>query len=192
MSECVICQGSKFVRLPVYRKASATYMAEAIPLTMAAEESSRTYPCPECNEKTAAEEKVTVLYATESIRTYGEETDGLDNVAVPALAKAIARKLIDDKMVEISKEQRGDDTLFIAKVGIVAPKTFQRIESRALEKMVEFLRGVTTSASQAISVWGSHYSGDGGPIEKGMAIRFMTEAFNRHLDETRIKIRAKP
>jgi hypothetical protein len=188
MSECVICQGSEFVRLPVYRRVSARYADAPVPLSLAAEEAYRTYPCPECNEKTAAEEKVSTLYATESVRNYGDENFDMQPVVTGNLARAISNKLLKDNMVEIVKEKRGDETLFIAKIGVVAPRTFQRIEARALDKMTEFLRGVTSAASHAISVWGSQYSGDDGPISKGMAIRFMREAFNRHIDDTKEKI----
>lgn len=189
MTECVICQGNKFVRLPVYHRASTRYMDSAIPLSIAAEETYRTYPCPECNEKTAAEEKVSIIYATETVATRGDEPADLQGVVAGSLSRAIADKLLADEMIEIRKERRGDDLLFVAKVGIVAPKTFQRIESRALEKMTEFLRGVTVEAARNISVWGSSYSGDDGPISKGMAVRFVREAFDRHISNVKATLR---
>lgn len=191
MTECVICQGNKFVRLPVYRRASARYIDAAIPLSIAAEESHRTYPCPECNEKTAAEEKVSILYATETIAERGNEPADLQRIVAHSLSKAIADKLLADEMIEISKEKRGDDLLFIAKVGVVSPKTFQRIEERAIEKMTEFLVGVSAEATKNIALWGSSYSGDDGPIAKGMAMRFIREAFDRHIANVKARLKSR-
>lgn len=184
--ECVICRGAKFIRLPVYRQPSPLY-EPAAPMMMQAEESSRTYPCPECNAQVAAEEKVSILYAESTVRDYGKGSPDMDREVAAELSNVLSRKFLSDNLIEIIKEKRGGDTLFIAKCAIVSPKVATRIERRAFSKMKEFLGSVAESAASSIAVWGSHYTGSEGMISKGQAIDYMRAAFRKHIEDTEVK-----
>lgn len=186
--ECAICSGDRFIRLPVRHMVTARY-ADMSVRPMLADESSRTYPCPECNTKTAAEEKVEIVYAMEEFKRHPAPAGAKQDIAV-SLSRAIADNFLRKNLIEISEEKRGDDTLFIAKCAVVAPKTATRIERRALEMMKKFLGRVADSAAESIAVWGSHYTGNNGMISKGQAIDYMRASFDRHLKETIIKEKA--
>jgi hypothetical protein len=160
--------------------------ADMSAVPMLAEESSRTYPCPECNTKTAAEEKVEIVYATEEFKRHPVPAGAKQDVAM-GLSRAVADHLLRNNLIEISEEKRGDDTLFIAKCAVVAPKTATRIERRAFEMMKKVLGRVAESAAERIAVWGSHYTGNDGMISKGQAIDYMRASFDRHLQEAPIK-----
>lgn len=185
-SECVICGGNRFVKLPVMWRLSARVFDSAIPMMPAAEEAYRTYPCPECNQKTAAEEKVGVVYADASLKRGPAPADAKKAIA-ESLAKAIALHLLKEDFIEIMEEKRGDDTLFVAKCAVVSPKTATRIESRAFDKMKEFLGNVAEEAADCIAVWGSSYTGNEGMISKGQAIDYMRASFDRHLHDAALK-----
>ncbi len=185
--ECVICSGDKFIRLPVRHRLSPMYLGDAdIPIRC--EESSRTYPCPECNTKTAAEEKVSTLYATQTVQERDATRGDIISVVAPALANVMARKFLDEKLIQIDQERRGDDVVFIAKMAVVNPKAATRIERRALDKMKQFLGKVADKAADSIAVWGSHYTGNDGSISKGQAIGYMREAFAVSMREAEEKV----
>ncbi|WP_458395321.1 hypothetical protein [Rhizobium ruizarguesonis] len=180
--DCVICEGSKFVRLPVRHRASR-FVAEEM-MTMTIQENYRTYPCPECNAKTAAEEKVAILYADQTVRTYEADNPDLHAAVSHSLANILAERFLRDGYIDIRKESRvPDEVTFTARLGVVSPKTCTRIERRAIDKMKEFLSGVANIAAESIAVWGSHYTGNDGMISKGQAIDYMRAAFSRHMRE---------
>lgn len=177
--DCLICEGSKYVRLPVRHRASARFVAEEM---MTMQESYRTYPCPECNAKTAAEEKVAILYAELTRRSFNADDPNLRDAVAKSLANDLARRFLMDGYIDIRKEPRGpDEVSFTARLGVVSPKTCTRIERRAIDKMKEFLSGVANIAAESIAVWGSHYTGNEGMISKGQAIDYMRAAFSRRM-----------
>lgn len=181
--DCVICEGSHYVRLPVRHRPSARFVAEEM-MTMTLQESYRTYPCPECNAKTAAEEKVAILYAEQTARSYNTDDPNLKDAIALSLAQTLARRFLTDGYIDIRKEPRGpDEVSFIARLGVVSPKTCTRIERRAIDKMKTFLGNVAGIAADSIAVWGSHYTGNDGMISKGQAIDYMRAAFSRHMRE---------
>ncbi|MEK1908157.1 MAG: hypothetical protein AAAB13_20485 [Pseudomonas sp.] len=184
-NECVICRGDRFVRLPVYHPISARYDASAA-ISMKAEESYRTYPCPQCNEKTAAEERVDIVYATEEFKRAPVPAGAKQDVA-HSLSRAIADHLLRKGLIEISEEKRGDDTLFIAKCAVVNPRVATRIERRAVDMMKKFLGNVADRAAEHIAVWGSHYTGNEGMISKGQAIDYMRAAFRKQIEDAEAK-----
>jgi hypothetical protein len=147
MSECVICQGARTIRLPVHRMVSYAFDASAALSLDSIEESYRTYECPECSGKQAAEEKVSIVYAEQTVREGYENDPRLVEGVAQNLARATADKLLRDGLIEIKSEKRGEDTLFYSKLGAVSPKGVKRIEARALDKMKEFLGGVLSKAT---------------------------------------------
>lgn len=178
---CVICNGNKFVKLPVYRELTPYSSANVVP--MMTEESHRTYPCPECNEQTAAEEKVSILYASETVREFKRmPPDAVDHIH-RSMSMALADRIRRDGLIEFHSEQRGEETLFVAKMAVVNPKAATRIERRAFDMMRKFLGNVAERAAANISMWGSHYTGNEGMISKGQAIDYMRASFDAALNE---------
>ncbi len=193
MIDCVICQGAGRVRLPVYKKLSMAFDANAAISLDPIEDSFRTYACPECSGEQATEEKVSIVYAESTLsggRVLGTEP-GLMEAVARDLARATAEKLLRDGLIEIKSEKRGEDTLFYSKLGAVSPRAVQRLEARAFDKMKEMLGNVLTRAMESIAVWGSHYSGSEGMISKGQAIDYVDAAFRRHLQDTAAKLGSK-
>lgn len=187
MSDCIICSGDRSIRLPVRRRVSATFDADIKCSPIG--ESYRTYPCPECEAEQPGEEKVHFVYAEESIRTYGEPLpEAAKKSVIEHLAHLSARVILEDGLIEVREEVRGDEIMFRSRVGVVHKRVVERIEERAFSKMKEFLGNVSGKAAEAISVWGSAYTGSEGSIEKGQAMRFVRQAFNQHLSETEQKI----
>lgn len=183
MSVCIICSGSGAISLPVRRHAYASYSRDISCEPI--QEAYRTYACPECQEKQTAEEKVHFLYAEERFRAYGETLpEGAERHILRSLANISARMILQDGLMEIRQETRGDDIVFRSRVGVVHPRVVERIDARALSKMKEFLGDVVDKASEEIAQWGSYYSGTEGPIEKAQAIRFVRQAFDRHIADT--------
>lgn len=185
MSDCVICQGGGYVRLPVYRKTSYTLSPEVLMGALTVEENARTYQCPECRSAQAAQERVHIVYAEEIVRDAHRyrENSGVDEHVARQLATATARKFLQDGLIEIRKEKRGDDIVYRSRIGAVSPRMVATLEQRAIDRMKEFLIGVRETAAAAISVWGSAYTGNEGVISKGQAIDFMNAAFDRHLSD---------
>lgn len=191
MADCVICQGSKTVRLPVYRRVSYAFDANVALAMEKPEESYRTYQCPECSGEQAAEEKVSIIYAEQTVRAPYVDEKGIKDAVSRDLVMATADKLLRDGLIEIKSEKRGEDTLFYSKLGAVSPRAVQRLEARAFDKMKEMLGNVLTRAMESIAVWGSHYSGSEGMISKGQAIDYVDAAFRRHLQDTAAKLGSK-
>lgn len=188
MSECVICQGAKTIKLPVCRRVSFTF--DASESMDAPEEMSRTYECPECSGKQAGEEKVSIIYGETTIRDgYGNEKGVAESVA-RELARMTADKLLRDGLIEIKQEKRGNDILFYSKLGAVSPRAVHRLEARAFDKMKEMLGNVLTRARESIAVWGSHYTGNEGMISKQQAMDYVEAAFMNQMREAQEAVKA--
>lgn len=164
------------------RMPSARFSLASVAMSAIAEESYRTYPCPECNQQTAAEEKVAILYAASEFKR-DPVPDGAKPDIAMSLARSVADKLLTDGLIEIVEEKRGDDTLFLAKCAVVSPKVATRIEKRAYDAMKGVLEKVAEAAERSIAVWGSHYTGREGMISKGQAIDYMRASFDAALKE---------
>lgn len=189
MVECVICLGERRIRLPIRRRARTSY-ADIIMGATTIEESYRTYPCPEC-DKQAAEERIHFLYAEEVLRDGVGRYSGhdVDSHVALSLASASARKLLEDGLIEIRKENRGGDIVYRSRLGVVSPRMVATMERRIFEKMRMFLDTVRSKAAAAISIWGSHYTGNEGMISKAQAIDSVAAAFNKALLEARREIK---
>jgi hypothetical protein len=192
MKTCPICRGGGHVRLPVYRDVSAFVSKDILMGATSVEEAYRTYPCPECRGQQAAEERVHVIYAEEVIRNGSMYTDDIRNHVAHGLAHASARKMLADGLIEIREEKRGDDLVFLSRIGVVSPRMVATIERRAFDAMTKFLGSVRQKAAEAIAVWGSAYTGNEGMISKGQAMDFVDEAFNRHIIEVQLSLEDAP
>lgn len=191
MRDCVICQGAKTVRLPVYRKVSFAFDASAALSMDAPEEMYRTYECPECSGKQAGEEKVSIVYGETTIRDgYGDEK-GVAEVVARELARMTADKLLRDGLIEIKQEKRGNGILFYSKLGAVSPRVVNRIERRAFDKMKEMLGNVLSRAKDSIAVWGSHYTGTEGMISKQQAMDYVEAAFMVQMNQVNDALKEK-
>ncbi|MEH3111557.1 MAG: hypothetical protein PGN22_15800 [Agrobacterium cavarae] len=74
-------------------------------------------------------------------------------------------------------------------VGIISRTQINRIEDRAEQKALELLSEVISQATDEINQWGSHFSGQEGPIAKGHAISCIRRAFDKVSSDTKAKKR---
>lgn len=184
---CDICRGERKIKLPVRQPAQALYTADAIAPRQFME-SCRVYDCPECSKPVVAEaDFVKVAKATETYEREYELYPGFLDHLKGHLAFAIARQALQEGLVsvQVSKGPKGsfrDSKVATATVGFVSPAFVETIEQRAAVKAAELLEGAADDAARSISVWGSEYHGDSGPITKEMAMRFVREAFAKRIE----------
>ena len=182
---CEICRGARYVRLPRYKQASIRYEA-SIPTYDPVEGSYLEIGCPECGK---GEETDTVHVSTVGAEcAFDSRYD--DPVEIRAHVRAnvadkIAHELFRAGFISFTEEKGRDryfETIIVrGTLGVVAPDVVKTIEQRATDKMKDLLGEVASSAAAAINVWGSHYGRQ--EISKEMAVRFMREAFTKHLEK---------
>ena len=182
---CEICRGARYVRLPRYRQASIRYEASIVS-PEPFEKSYLEIGCPECGK---GEETDIVHVSTVGAEcSFDSRYEDADKILVHVrenVAEKIAHELLRAGFISFTQE-KGRDRYFetiIARgtLGVVAPDVAKTIEQRATDKMKDFLGDVASSAAAAINVWGSHYGRQ--EISKEMAVRFMREAFTKHLEK---------
>lgn len=182
---CEICRGARYVRLPRYRQASVKYEATAI-TAEPVEKSYLEIGCPECGKGEETDMvHVSVVGAECSFDSRYEDASEISRHVREIVADKIAHELLRAGYISFV-EEKGRDRYFettIARgtLGVVDPDVVKTIDQRATERMKDFLADVTSSASAAINVWGSHFGQQ--EISKEMAIRFMREAFTKHLEK---------
>lgn len=178
MKVCEICRGAGMVRFPIYRRATITSRYVDSP---SIEESSRSYPCPEC-APTIPEERLAVV----QYHSWGDS----QLINEPGYAEASKRRAIHELAELIFSQgfvrfERGpDDGLELgypmrATIGVVAPKRIATLEQRISEHQEELARDVAENAAADIANWGVYFGALN--ISKDMAIGFVRSALKRVL-----------
>jgi hypothetical protein len=161
-------------------------------ITISHEPSSRTYACPECSREDP-DEKLDIFGSETVVRNMELEryaSADLRRAVHESMATGLAHEFLKRGLINFREEPRGDQSTAIrARIGIVSPKRIASVEARATDKMRDFLDGVIEEAAGKIYMWGSHYTGNDGFIEKPMAVGFVRAAFNESLRKIREKIR---
>lgn len=182
---CEICRGARYVRLPRYRQASIRYEA-TVPTSEPIQRSYLEIGCPECGKGEETDiVHVSTVGAECSFDSRYEDADQIRNHVRENVADKIAHELLRAGFISFA-EEKGKDRYFETitargTLGVVAPEVVKTIERRATDKMTDFLGDVASTAAAAINVWGAHYGQQ--DISKEMAIRFMREAFAKHLEK---------
>lgn len=189
-ARCEVCRGARYVRLPLYREASASIGPVEMGL-VAMESMYREYPCPECCGW-VKEDRVAVLDAHSVV------DERYDRLEVRDAAKRNAAHLLVDHLLRsglisfetVKRESprgHGLEIVAMATLGVVAPGVVASIEERATERGKQLTEAVAVQAIKEISNWGSYYRTEG--ISKSRAADFIREAL-RLVSEKWSKARA--
>lgn len=178
--DCDICQGYGHIKVPIYQRMT-TRAFDIVSVSAWSEPvlTARSYPCPECSPK-VTEDHVRVLHAEEMIVTH---PTGYESEIEDATRKHLSFMLVDELL-------RSQSIAFVvgpmdklrqvkpmrATLGVVSKQHVATLEERIASHRQTTAEIVAQKARDKISGWGSHYTGNDGPISKEMACRFVREA----------------
>lgn len=177
MMTCDICQGSKHIRIPVASR-SSVLTCDASITEATIEISSKTFPCPQCCGKQAADERIEIVGVKLVIPDHAG--DHAEQLFKRQAASTLAANFVEHASIDFSKQPhpyRPGEAELIGIVGLVTKTQVNRIEDRALTKAHSLMERVISVALEDIATWGSYYTGLSGPIEKGRAIDCIRAAF---------------
>ena len=190
MHDCLVCRGSRTIRLPLHQPLRLSPMPSEITATDIVE-SSRTYPCPECSKSDVPSgvmlmgvEKVVDGMMMQEVR----DRHALEAHIKSDIAHAFAQEMLDQGVIVFSESKEKYDVKFRAVLGVASKQATAALDEEMSRRAAEMLDGIAETAAAKISNWGSHYSGDDGPIGKGMAMRFVREAFADGLETARERV----
>lgn len=183
-ADCVICRGSGVIRLAIYRRTrigdfNTESIADAEPI---AEESSRSYPCPECSDRLPQERLAVVQYHS----LLDSEINDPEYVrhAKHVAAHELVAGLLKNGFIRFERgpnDARDLQFPMMATIGVVSLKTVATLEQRIAERQDELAREVVSEAAKQIRIWRSAYTGDDGTIHKGQAVDSIQAALTRVL-----------
>ncbi|MGV1912104.1 hypothetical protein G6K96_21450 [Agrobacterium vitis] len=181
--DCEICGGQGTIKLARRLSPGLAVRLSAALIQEVRHDTSKTFPCPECADATD-HARVSIIEASIDVdERYASDAQYVEFIEED-LTNHIAHEFRKGGFLRFSSAEPSDRFMkksFRATLGVVSQNDVATIEQRALAKMKEFLGSVAAQAEANISHWGSHYTGDSGPIRKADAIRFMKEAFDKHL-----------
>jgi len=168
MEKCPVCRGSRRIKLPLYHPVSAAY--DSGPIDVDVRPSSKEFACPECAPQ-VPEERVAIL-------EFGAMVQSVDDPRYEdAVRKQAAHTLVDSILRKgFIRFRKGSVDEFnmryemTGRVGLVSPSVVASMEERIAERQKEVAEEVAARAAAEIGLWGSHYTGDEGPIHKSTAI----------------------
>lgn len=178
MRDCPVCGGRRKIRLPLIFPVSALAPSRRDMSPSTIEATSKEFACPECSPS-ASEEKVAILEFGAEVAAIREP--GYDDHARKQVAHLLVHELLSRGMIRF---QRGDVDEFDrsyrlqGRVGVVSTSVVASMEDRIAARQQEVAREVALRAADEVSRWGSHYTGNEGPIHKSTAI----DAINRAME----------
>jgi hypothetical protein len=181
-SQCEVCCGSGFIRLPLYKQAAVTSLRDSAQI-QSIDETSRQFPCPECSEM-VPQDRVAVLYHHIAVADVVSGDAKFRGHVRRRCARGLADALIDGRFIRFSEAR--DDTpdrayRMQATIGVIAPSRVASIEERAAQNQEALARRVIERARNAILDWASHYTGPSGNIPKGLACRELDDALHHEM-----------
>lgn len=173
--ECVICGGSKEIRLPVRRPVSAVYEDDLSPRLI--DDSVRTYPCPECTE--VQDHKLHIACAAAwvydcDLDRYTEALEITQRTAAHNLAEYMLRHGLIQFREQPDPTGAPGKTETIAKLAVVDPSRITPLEQRVKEATGPAISEVVGVAIAKIDVWGRDLGRKS--LLKEEAARFVLEA----------------
>lgn len=175
-ADCPVCRGAGTIRLPLYRG-----IAVVEPTDTGLAEANRTYPCPECAD-TIPHERLHIIRYTTRADARLATTPYYITAIQSNMARGIAHRLLEAGLIQLSRGPDDDRTLqfeAMATLGVAAPTEVQSLEARIAEHQDQLANAVIHEASVQIATWRSAYQGEGGAIEKSMAIRMLHNALGQ-------------
>lgn len=184
--KCVVCQGSKRIRLPLYLQLSAVGFMDADTIPEC-HESSREYACPECSkEEVVPYRRVGAVKARQmmdDLRMTPEHKSHWREATVRTLSLSLVDHLL--KAGYIKAEDIPADAYHPGAVEVtlraVAPADVASFDQRVVERQMEVAAEVAEEAKRLIDNWGSYYQHRG--ISKDNA--------HREIDAAVRNVRAK-
>ena len=152
--DCEICCGRGTIRLPLYKRASAV----AVNASVAMEESSREYPCPECSE-TVPFARIGVLGAMQAMDTRIDDPKYIEHVK-RAAAHSLIEEAIKGGYVKIESGPPDSRQLrqeFRVSLGVVSQKQIATLEERVAARQIDIAQEVAAEAVAQIDNCGSYY-----------------------------------
>ncbi len=172
--DCEICRGAGLIRLPLYRHAAVNYGQDG-PVSI--EESSRTYPCPEC-ANTIPQERLAVLQSHTLVDSRINDPRFAQHVKSGA-AHMLVDELLKNGFITFARGPDDNGQMaypMVATIGVVSPKHVANLEDRIAERQAIIATELADEAVKQISNWGSFYSGpDYGIITKSRAIELVRQ-----------------
>lgn len=172
--ECIICGGSKQIRLPIRHRVAKTYDAETMGMSIV--ENSRTYPCPEC--ESVQDHKLHIAYSSSRIRNYELQMDpAAMEITQKTAASGLADYMLRHNLVQFRERPAQDTegvTEIIAKLAVVDPARITTIEQRVKDSTRPMIDKVASLAVDKIYIWGRDLGRKS--LLKEEAARFVLEA----------------
>lgn len=176
--ECEICRGSRIVRLPIYRRASAAHFEASAAVAM--EASSRDYPCPECGGA-VREDRVAVLDTHVMVDSRIDDPAFQDH-ARRAAAHMLVNWLLDGGYLTFERGRPDANFLrypVVASLGVVSKGIVATIEERATSRGMQLASAAADEAIRHIDNWGSASRYIDHRIEKARVREFIHDAVKR-------------
>jgi hypothetical protein len=173
-ADCEICRGSGVIRLPIYRREKVVDFSA----TPVAEESSRSYACPECSDSIPQERLAVVQY--HSLVDSRINDPEFVRHAKDSAAHNIVASLLKGGFIRFERGPNDDRELqypMRATVGVVSLTQVATLEQRIADHQEELARDVIDEAARQIRNWRSNRTEDEGTLEKEYAVQFVNEAF---------------
>lgn len=191
MEDCPVCRGAKVIRLPLHQKLTMT--PPKAELSLQAEESSRTYPCPECGHKGRHPGIITVSSQQFVDERSIEASKGeVISYVKKNMAADIGLHLLHEGMISfyesddaLGRKIRGVIGVSTAKAAELLDKAAELLDKETTRKASELLDGIDEEVARQISNWGSFYNGSSGMIDKSVAISFMRQVFRGRMERVR-------
>lgn len=184
MEDCPVCRGAKVIRLPLHQKLTMIPPKAEMPLK--AEETSRTYPCPECGHKGRHPGIITVSAQQFVDERSVEASSGeVINYVKKNMAADIGLHLLHEGMISFYESDDALGRKIRGVIGVSTAKAAELLDKETTRKASELLDGIDEEVAHQISNWGSFYSGRGGTIDKSMAVDFMRQVFRSRMEKVR-------
>lgn len=176
---CVVCRGSKRIRVPVYQwahDAPITGIEDSLALT----ESSREYPCPECSagDNVPFERLGIVKGAREYPEHLATNREFIERLRY-GMAQELVHGMVDRGLIRFEQGEPDARGIFQtrATAGVVAPAKVAAFEERVAERQLEVAGALLEQTESDINVWGSLYGVE--TVKKAQAIAWLRESFNK-------------
>ncbi|UXS01139.1 hypothetical protein [Agrobacterium tumefaciens] len=177
---CDVCQGSKYICVPVALALSTFVNESGVPSSSETVIDRKTFPCPQCCGKQAADERIEIAGVALDVPDYDDAS--AERFYKDQAARVLASNFLKHASIDFKKTPHPYKPLqfeMTGVVGLVTKVQVNRIEARAKAEAAKIVEEVIEVATRDIETWGSAYTGLDGPIEKRMAVRFIRAAFQK-------------
>lgn len=182
MTECPVCRGARFVRLPLYHPATFTEV-DSGPLGSC--EAYREIACPDCTDQVPFN-RLGVLKEVKAIEQTGTlEEAQIRGIPTRQAVHAMVDRIMRDGLMAVEKVPTTRGYQLRCTLGVVAPHHVATFEERVAERQFEVANEVAEDAAREIEVWGSYYGQQ--TIHKSQALQSIAAALRKVRDRFNVK-----